>query len=332
MPASGIGVLPRDDPPYRYVADYLAGRPPQDRLECCESAVLADPGLQYVAHYSDQTCNFALDKLDRPYLAATLDSRPEQVRRAILEVGDELVYRLQDFDQRLAPLQTGAVIRTVYQTLRGALFCYAVVPGEYVVAFCADSTAGGVALTQQAAVRQTDQAVAALVTELRCQLSRGGQNPGGWKPGDPTHERVPSPVQSATEIGPTAIACRDALSVAQLHYVAWIKNREIVYAADALDIPQLSRFFPNRDITPARRREMYERLAWLLGLVSPELSGLIEPVVGEPLQRMVLDVEGGAIYWYRRAAGEFLMGVTLDQSQVQHADDDIANLTILVQK
>ena len=139
-------------------------------------------------------------------------------------------------------------------------------------------------------------------------------------------------VHHGTEIGPVPAACRAALDVAHLHYVGWVKNRDVVYAADVLDAPALHRFFPDIAITPAVRREFYGRLARLLSRMFPELTGWIEPVAGDPLHRLVLDVEEGAVYYYRQEPGQFLIGVTLNQERVHQADDAMAKLTFSVHK
>jgi hypothetical protein len=315
------------DEPYLYLAGYLAGRPEHRRLAACRDAVRRGD-LPYLAHYSDQACNFALDRLGGAV------EQVARVRHAALEVGDELVYRLKDFDQRLAAAQSGALIRTVYETAAGALYCFAVVPGEYVVAYQPDP-AGATA---------ADRAVSALVTALREDLGRGDQHPGGWQAGGwqaggwqsggatPAASTDLAVHASGGAIGAVPAACRRALSVADLHYVAWIRDREPRYAADVLDAPALARFFPRMDITPAVRREFYGRLGRVLGRVSPELTALVEPVAGEPLRRVVLDVEEGAAFWHRLAPGEFLLGVTLDQRRVSTAADRMVELTNSVQK
>src|SRR5215475_1940297 len=131
-PAAGAGS--QRDVPNLYLADYLVGRPEHPRLARCRSAVYPGGALPYLGHYTDQNCNFALDRFDDPQVAGRLPMSAESLRRGILEIGDELVYRLTDFDQRLAVARSGALIRTVYQTGDGAVYCNSVVPGEYVVA------------------------------------------------------------------------------------------------------------------------------------------------------------------------------------------------------
>src|SRR5262249_38325914 len=142
----------------------------------------------------------------------------------------------------------------------------------------------GVPLSEWDAVRRADQAVAGLATGLRSDLSRSDQNPGGWgmrvraglsAAGDARANPV---IQTGVEIGPVATACRKALTVTDLHYVGWVKNRDLVYAADLLGAPALRRFFPDAAVTPAVRREFYGRLARRLSVLYPELTGMIEPV------------------------------------------------------
>lgn len=323
----------RQQRPHVIVADFLTGLPEHRRLRVCRDAVLAGDGLRYVAHYTDETCNFAIDLFDDLDAARQVDTDPAQMRRAILETGDELVYRLKDFDQRLSVAKSGALIRTVYHARYGALYCYRVVPGEYVIAASLIAQPARLPSPRQTEVWDTDKAASTLVTRLRKELSRGAQDPGGFEHADESGTTVTRPlVETGTEIGAVAAASRRALSVSGLHHIAWVKDRQQVYAADILDAPELGRFFPNTDITPGLRRAFYHRLAPQVSRIYPELAGLVEPVIGNPLQRVVLDVEEGAIYCYRLGAGQFLLGVTIDQDRVSHADDAMADLTISVQK
>jgi hypothetical protein len=325
--------------PHLYLADYLVGRPEHPRLPRCRSAVRPGGELPYLGHYSAQNCNFALDLFDQLEAADRLPMPAELLRRAIRDIGDELTYRLADFDARLAAAQSGALIRTVYQARDGAVYCNSVVPGEYLVAVSLGAPAEpDVPLSERDAVRHADQAVAELATGLRSDLSRSDQNPGGWGmrvrtgltvAGD---ARVNPVIHTCLEISPVTTACRKALTITDLHYVGWVRNRDLVYAADLLEEPALRRFFPDVAVTPAVRREFYGRLARRLSLSYPELTGMIEPVVGDPLYRLVLDVEEGAVYCYRQAPGQFLIGVTLDQDRVSQADDIMAELTVSVQK
>src|SRR5215470_13844624 len=124
----------RRDVPHLYLADYLVERPDHPRLARCRSAVRPGGALPYVGHYSDQNCNFALDLFDALEAADCLPMSAELLRRAIRDIGDELTYRLTEFDSRLAAARSGALIRTVYQTWDGAVYCNSVVPGEYLVA------------------------------------------------------------------------------------------------------------------------------------------------------------------------------------------------------
>jgi hypothetical protein len=335
-PASYAGS--RRDVPNHYTANYLKGQAEHPRLARCRSAVHPGGALPYVGHYTAQNCNFALDLFDDPELAGRLPMPAEDLRRAILDIGDELVYRLTDFDQRLAVARSGALIRTVYQTAGGAVYCNSVVPGEYLVAVVLSTQAeGDDPLSERGTIRRADQALARLVTDLRADLSRGDQNPGGWREWErrrtgPPVGGEPPVAHRGVEIGPVPDACRAALDVEHLHYVGWVRNRDVVFAADVLDAPALRRFFPDIAITPTLRREFYGRLARLLSRLYPELTGLVEPVAGDPLHRLVLDVEEGAVYWYRQAPGTFLIGVTLNQDRVSRADDAMAELTVHVQK
>jgi hypothetical protein len=77
---------------------------------------------------------------------------------------------------------------------------------------------------------------------------------------------------------------------------------------------------------PARRR-FYEGFAAELVALTGRLDRLVRAPLGGPLDRLVLDVEQGALVVRRLGPREHLVGVTVDQEQVAGAEDALAALT-----
>lgn len=114
--------------------------------------------------------------------------------------------------------------------------------------------------------------------------------------------------------------CRRAVSVSDLHYLAYYSRRSCVFHVDVLEDPALSRFA--EILAPDERRAHYARH----GSAMPELLARLQPELREmdagELIRVVWDVERGAIYHFvvDQPADRYLVGVTLDQDLVDAAD------------
>lgn len=118
--------------------------------------------------------------------------------------------------------------------------------------------------------------------------------------------------------------CQEALNVADLHYVAY-------YTADG-ECNFYVDLFDDEDIAlKARgdnsdRRINYVRHARHLRHVITKLNARISDLHTGPMVRVVLDVEQGAIFYYDLGKDGFLVGVTLDQRQVDPTDWKMSNL------
>jgi hypothetical protein len=241
----------------------------------------------------------------------------------------------------LADVRTGALIRTVLHSGDGVCFCDSVIPQHDVVGVLMLRTRTGtspVPLPTATDVQAADVAVSSLVTTLRDQFSQGPQNPGGWTTRRPDDRML----QPATGMGekeaaarphvggkwrsPIARACQSAIDAVDLHYVAYYRQGELVFTADHFDHERLRPFFMQQ--SAGERREFYDGFGQDFGVIVSQLTRTCAPVLSGPLGRVVLDVEQGALYYYRINVGEYLVGVTLDQSRVSHADEKLAQLAV----
>ncbi|GAA1351024.1 hypothetical protein [Saccharothrix algeriensis] len=284
----------------------------------CRAAVVKSPALHYLAHYSNGVFDFGVDVLgDPPPPPGALPggTRREELKR----LGRHLTFQATALDRALHEARTGRLIRTVLHTGEGALFCDSVVPTEHVVGLVLDHAGTG-PLAGHPAVDEADRAVAELATALRAELSLGSLNPGGWETFG-----APRPLPGAAGARPhvavrgEALAqCLAAVAPSDLHLVAHVAGDEVRTMVDHLDHPALGPFF-KQVAAPARRR-FYLGFARELGALATRLNRAVRPVVGGLLARLVLDVEMGALYYYRLGPREYVAGVTIDQARVGEAD------------
>jgi hypothetical protein len=290
----------------------------------CRAAIAETPALHYLAHYSSGVFDFGVDALGDPPPAP--DALPGGTRREELKrLGRHLTFQVATLDRALQEVRTGRLIRTVLHTEEGALFCDSVVPTEHVVGLVLDHAGAG-PLFGHPAVDEADRAVAGLATRLRGQLSLGSLNPGGW---ESSADVTPLPVRDAVGAHVTAgegplTACLAAARPEDLHLVAHVVGGEVRAMVDCLGDPSLAPFF--KQVTVEARRRFYHGFVQELGALTTKLNRAVNPVVGGLMARLVLDVEMGAIYYYRLRAGEYLVGVTIDQARVRAADDRMSAL------
>ncbi|GHJ49874.1 hypothetical protein Cs7R123_72160 [Catellatospora sp. TT07R-123] len=122
-------------------------------------------------------------------------------------------------------------------------------------------------------------------------------------------------------------ACRAALSMDQLHYVAYYEGRTRVFNIDVFD--RLEDFQPVETTQAARRQRYNEHGPQIVDLLR-ELNTKFDPLETGPLIRMVFDVEQGAIFYYMISSSPavHVVGVTLDQAQIHTADHDLELLSV----
>lgn len=273
-----------------------------------EEAVLRTPALRHLSLYTSAIYDFDVDAFDGEPDAPNRD----EVRLA----GRQLTFQLGRLNPQLRELATGELIRTVIEAASGIIVCDSVVPGVYVV---------GLARADPSA----DRVVADLVTAMRQTLSRGSQNPGGWQSDDePTPDidaDLSAKIHAEGEAGSAALAAASAaLSPSDLHYVAHMDNGSIRFAVDLFEHPLLHVL--HHVLDPHGRRQRYRGITEGSCKLVAELTRIVRTPIGRPVSRLVLDVEQGAIYVYRLAPGNYLIGVTLIQNAVHATDRKMRHL------
>ncbi|MDX8147351.1 hypothetical protein SK854_34940 [Lentzea sp. BCCO 10_0061] len=290
-----------------------------------EETLAGATALAHLAHHSQGLHNFSVDRL-----------APDDPRRTeLVALGRRLSLLHKDFSDSLRGARTASLIRMVLQTSEGAAICTSVQPGDLIVGVTF-AKSGEELLPGMPEVVSADSAVARLSTGLRARTRQPSYNPGGWETaGDEFSPFIGSvePVASlrvpgARGAGRMEDALKEVLRRRELHFVAYHVDGQVAVAGDTFDAPELAPFFVQ--ISAGVRRRFYSSFSRELSASVTSLNRTLTPMPGGRLLRLVLDVEQGAVYYYRLGAGRYLFGVTLDQSRVAHADLHMAELARLM--
>lgn len=310
----------------------------EEKIVLCREAVLSDTGLDHVAHFTVGVCDFSIDMLARRHVDLASTSG-EAERRALgrlredyRRIGRQVAFAANNLDRTLEDVRSGTVIRLVLHASDGMFICCPVIPKEYLVALTVDPSArptAGIPLTNLPGAARVDATAAGLVTACRHLLGLRTQDPGGWpqpRSEGASHEDDPLRYLNAPDQRSVADLCRAAIDPDDLHYVAHCRGSDVITTADHLGHHAISRFFTQ--ISPEARRKFYGDLCRGLSLLAGQVGRVVGPAIGCPVQRMILDLQQGAIYYYRLRPSEYLVGVTLDQRGVETADQRMAILAV----
>ncbi|MBT2444311.1 hypothetical protein J7E93_30305 [Streptomyces sp. ISL-36] len=293
--------------------------------ELCEEAVASEPGMRSLSHYSNGILDFVVGRTDRPPLSSMVAEAGDDRQDESLP-GGRLLLCTQDLGALLRPLGTGELMRTVVANARGGLWGGRVKPGEYLAALT-DSPE---------CVDAVDAAMNRLVTRIRTDVHSlpdelpGGDLTAGARRASGDAGSVAARVDFGTAAAPDPAyeerlraLWRQHVNTTDLQYAGYYRDLTLVCAGDVFDAPDLGPRFI--DVSVRSRRTAYRdlsrglrghlvRLTDALHLVAPAEDG--RPAI----DRLVLDVQEGAVYVVWTSAREFLIGVTLDQTQVGNAD------------
>ncbi|WP_424216434.1 hypothetical protein ACN20G_30315 (plasmid) [Streptomyces sp. BI20] len=305
----------------------------------CERTVAADPGIRSLAHFSGGVLDFVVRRAGAEPPAArpgTVPGDDDGEAEAEALRGHRLLLCAQDLGALLRPLGTGDLMRTVVAGDDGALWGGRVKPGEYLAA--ATDTPDG--------VDSLDNGMNDLVTALRTRVhSLPGEFPGG----DPA--AVPGTTVADDDIEDLRVDFGRALAVdagyeewlrslwrlyvnpTDLQYAGYYRDWTLVCVGDVFDAPDLAPRF--LDVSVRNRRAGYRDLARglrghlvrLADALHPTTAHGTGPAAGRPsVTRLVLDVQEGAVYVRWTTPRTFVLGVTLDQSQVANAEAGLHRL------
>lgn len=327
--------------PASHVAPHAVGPAWDSMVKRCEEDVARSEGPHCITHITSGVQDFVVHAFDDPQsLPARVRDQAAQLRDDCSSIARLISHFTMDQDRKLDEIRTGSLIRMVLHAEGGAVFCFSVVPGEYVVSFrfssslsdrSAEEPPGG--LSQVSEIESVDIAMTTLIRDLRREIGLPPENPGArQEPSEPTHRMASTTPESGSNEPNTEgneedllrDLSRDLVHPAHLHYVSRCLGKNRSLTVDYFGDDAVSRFF--RGITIDARRKFYADYALELRTMVSQLSRQTRGSVGGGVQRLVLDVQLGAIYYYRLETGDYLVGVTLDQDQVKVADDNMALL------
>ncbi|WP_155354624.1 hypothetical protein [Acrocarpospora macrocephala] len=116
-------------------------------------------------------------------------------------------------------------------------------------------------------------------------------------------------------------ACRNAIDIRDVHYIAYYVNGVCGFHVDVLDHSSLDSYFRTTD--REQRRDLYERAGRQIIVLNSQLDRGLKKIESGILVRTVLDVAEGALYYYRLNEGVDVVAVTLDQEVVLLADEKL---------
>lgn len=300
----------------------------QARIDMCAGMIgdLAAP--QHFAHFSGTVRDFSIDTL------ASLSADrypPDGSPDLLLRLGQQLCLLFGSLEENLADVRSGGLIRLVVHAARGACYCDQIVPGQIAVGTRFEDSGPDRHVADRAGVWAADKLLAELTTDIRRSLRQGSENPGGFEPKACDEQPRSESLWIEDALGDQVTeaflaAAADAVAGTSLHYVALCRDAEILAVVDRLENPELGGYFTQ--MTIGARRAFYADFARGLGFLAGRVGRMSRPVLEGPLHRMVFDVQQGALYYYRLRTDMYLLGVTLDQSEVASADDRVAELAL----
>lgn len=303
--------------------------------------VLLDEGLHYLAGYGVGVRYFDVDVLRALYPDGAAETLAVQCRADCRKIGRKISFQAaRHLNEWLAALETGFLIRTVVRTGQGAIYCDQIVPGQYLIGATVPQPVPEAApQVRRPSLRQVDQSLALCVADIRQEILLHTKDLGGWEserlrqelllaqqadrsaeaaaPAGPPELTEPFAVGDLTH--PGVEACRRAVSPANLHLVALFDDAEPVFGVDVLN--HASGSTAGRcALSATARRERYRTVGIELPAYLRELARTARDVIGGPMVSAVLDVDHGALYYQRLNSTQYLLGVTLLQSEVANAE------------
>lgn len=292
------------------------------RSAICDRAV-SPTSVHHLAQYRLGTFDFSADVLDRVGEGGLSGSVADR-RREVGFLGRQLRFMMRTIGASLENCDSGQVIRAVFDVGSGALLYYLIRPGEYLIGLTVDA----------ASTQAADRAMAEATTGIRALLGLPGQSPGGFEraPGsgevlepadrDRLHVSVGG-VQTPADTVFVPLAT-EAVRGRELDYAARFENSVCTGAVDSFDVPDLAPHFTS--ISRRRRRAVHQEIGAQFLALSGSVDRALHGVLGQRVQRTVLDVEQGTLYFHRLGDSELLFGATLAQARVRVAGERFDDL------
>lgn len=239
--------------------------------------------------------------------------------------GRHLVVCTEDLNRSLERFGTGELMRVVIGTAGGGMYCARIRAGQYLT---------GVTRSGET-VDALDRTLNGVVRRIRTQVhSLPDENLGGDVDSSPRALEAASALNFVTTTDPEGDGAEDMLgetwrrfvNPVDLQYAALYRRWSLLCAGDAFDDPGL--YVRLLGVPSSTRRTMYRDLAVRLRADVTRLRHALRPVTEAPIERLVLDVQEGAVYihWLGQDTGTFLLGVTVEQPRVAEAETRLRDL------
>lgn len=295
--------------------------------DVCVAEFAATHGLRSIAHFSNRFLDFVV----RPHGVGrqSPDYGDDEISEAEGRTGGELVQCFEDFDLALRPTKTGELMRMVVAAPEGCgLYCGRIKLGLHLVGITRES--GG--------ADHLDFTMNRIITQIRDEFYRlpdehlGGDRRLSMRPVPSDDGDAFSFDLAREELKGTAMEVRlnslwaGFVNYVDLQYAALYRDWSLVCVGDAFDHRKLGPQF--RNIEPGARRALYRDVAQRLRTDIARLRDIMLPVTTAPIDRLVLDVQEGAVYihWLGRRTGDFIVGVTMNQELVHVAEQRLRML------
>jgi hypothetical protein len=118
--------------------------------------------------------------------------------------------------------------------------------------------------------------------------------------------------------------CGQMLDIRDLQYVAYFTRATCRFCVDVLGDPRVAGMVG--EVGPEERRQHYEAFGRLTHDLVKMLNRKLEDVDSGHLIRVVLDVQKGALFYFRIEEDRFLFGVTMNQEKVLETDAKMLRL------
>lgn len=296
----------------------------------CEETVARTSAIRSLAHYSNGILDFAVLRTDRAPLSSLITETGDDAHNESLP-GSRLLLCAQDLGAVLRPLKTGELMRTVLAGGRAGLWGGRARPDEFLAAVT--DVPGG--------VPEMDEAMNRLTARIRTEVhGLPDELLGGDAQAKAHLQTGEAPVGPQVDFGTAAAPdtvyeqrlrdlWRTHVNTTDLQYAGYYRDWTLVCVGDVFDSQELGPRF--MDVSVRTRRTAYRdlsrslrghlvRLKDALDLIAPPPGG------GASVDRLVLDVQEGAVYVHWTSPRAFLLGVTLDQRQVGNAERRLAAL------
>ncbi|MFF7334398.1 hypothetical protein ACIQU5_27545 [Streptomyces sp. NPDC090306] len=289
----------------------------------CVGAFAEAPGLRSVAHFSNGILDFVVRRAEAAPLSSLVTVNGDEMLNEALP-GSRLLLCAQDLNALLRPLGTGDLVRLVFGSGRGGLWGGRVKPGEFVAALT--EVPGGVDPMDRA-MNRTVTAIRTQVYHLPDEMLGGLSGSAAGEPADDETLRIDFGTaagrESETEMRLRALWGANVGAHA-LQYLAYYRDWTLVCAGDVFEDRRLAPRF--LDVSVRARRTGYRDFAQSLRGHLVRLNDALRLVTGTPADRLVLDVQEGALHVRWRSPREYVVGVTLDQTQVAASEQRLEQL------